>query len=36
MFPGSLAALDALDQNRHITLLIAGFTAVSCQVLNDV
>lgn len=33
-FPCSLAALGALDQNRQITLLIAGFTAVSFQVLN--
>lgn len=35
-FPGCLAALGALDQNSQITLLIAGFTAVSFWVLNDV
>lgn len=35
-FPGCLAALGALDQNSQIALLIAGFTAVSFWVLNDV
>lgn len=36
LHPRSLAALGALDQNSQITPLIAGFTAVSFRVLNDV
>lgn len=35
-FPSSIAAFSALDQNSQISLLIAGFTAVSFRVLNDV